>query len=130
GAVGVWEGSVLMKGHYNDGFGFEWAEVNGSEGSAVYRLTEPNTILIGKPGESLETVPVPDEHLVITGSPRDPKEGVPSTVFRYDLVYELTSAILEDRPAIPGFNHGAQAQRIADAVLESNQTGQWVDVTR
>ena len=47
-----------------------------------------------------------------------------------DLVYELTSAILEDRPAIPGFDHGAQAQRIADAVLESNQTGQWVDVSR
>ncbi len=129
GAVGVWEGSVLMKGHYNDGFGFEWAEVNGSEGSAVYRLTEPNTILIGKPGASMETVAVPDEHLVIAGSPRDPHAGVPSTVFRYDLVYELTTAILEDRPATPGFDHGASAQRIADAVLESNRTGQWVGVS-
>ena len=25
-------GKHVMKGHYNDGFGFEWAEVNGSEG--------------------------------------------------------------------------------------------------
>ena len=128
GAVGVWEGSTVMKGHHNNGFGWEWAEVNGSEGSAVYRLTEPNTILFGKPGESLQTVPVPDDCLVIEGSPRDPSQGVPSTVFRYDLVYELTSAIIEDRPAVPGFDHGAAAQAVADAVLKSNETGQWVDV--
>jgi predicted dehydrogenase len=128
GAVGVWEGSVLMKGHYNDGFGWEWAEVNGSEGTGVYRLTEPNTLLLGRPGESLQAVPVPDEYLVIPGSPRDPRAGVPSTVFRYDLVYELTSAIVEDRPAIPGFDHGARAQAVADAVLQSNASGRWIDI--
>jgi predicted dehydrogenase len=130
GAVGVWEGTTLAKGHYNDGFGWEWAEVNGSEGSAVYRLTEPNTILLGRHGRSLETVPVPDEFLVIDGSPRPPHEGVPSTVFRYDLVYELTSAIVEDRPAVPGFDHGAAAQAVADAVLESNRERKWVDVEK
>ena len=27
GAVGVWEGSTLMKGYHNDGVGYEWAEV-------------------------------------------------------------------------------------------------------
>ena len=128
GAVGVWEGSTVMKGHHNDGFGWEWAEVNGSEATGVYRLTEPNTILLGKPGESLEAVPVPDDCLVIESSPRDPSEGVPSTVFRYDLVYELTSAIIEDRPAVPGFDHGANAQAVADAVLQSNDSGKWVDV--
>jgi predicted dehydrogenase len=128
GAVGVWEGSTVMKGHHNNGFGWEWAEVNGSEGSAVYRLTEPNTILIGKHGGSLETVPVPEQFLVIEGSPRDPGEGVPSTVFRYDLVYELTSAIVADRPAVPGFDDGARSQAVADAVLESNERGTWVDV--
>ena len=128
GAVGVWEGSTVMKGHHNDGFGWEWAEVNGAEATGVYRLTEPNTILLGKPGESLEAVPVPDDCLVIESSPRDPSEGVPSTVFRYDLVYELTSAIIEDRPAVPGFDHGANAQAVADAVLQSNDSGKWVDV--
>ncbi len=128
GAVGVWEGSTVMKGHYNDGFGWEWAEVNGSTGSAVYRLTEPNTILMGKHHESLQAVPVPEEFLVIAGSPRDPQAGVPSTVFRYDLVYELTSAIVEDRPAVPGFDHGARAQFVADAVLESNETGSWINI--
>ena len=128
GAVGVWEGTTLAKGHHNDGFGWEWAEVNGSEGSAVYRLTEPNTILLGRHGQSLETVQVPEEFLVVDGSPRDPHEGVPATVFRYDLVYEFTSAIVEDRAAMPGFDHGAAAQAVADAVLESNQSRKWVDV--
>jgi predicted dehydrogenase len=128
GAVGVWEGTTLAKGHHNDGFGWEWAEVNGSEGTAVYRLTEPNTILLGRHGGSLEQVPVPHEFLVIPGSPRDPSQGVPSTVFRYDLVYELTSAIVEDRPAVPGFDHGALAQSVADAVLQSNEKRSWVDV--
>lgn len=128
GAVGVWEGSTLMKGHYNDGFGFEWAEVNGSEGSAVYRLTEPNTILVGRHNESLKTVPVPAEFLVAKGSPRNPREGVPSTVFRYDLVWEFVSAIVEGRDAVPGFDAGASAQLVADKVLESFEKQSWVRV--
>lgn len=128
GAVGVWEGSTLMKGYHNNGFGHEWAEVNGSEGSAVYRLQDPNNILLSRGGKPMESVPVPEEFLVIPGSPRKPHEGVPSTVFRYDLVYEFVSAIVEGRDAIPGFDHGARAQAVADAVLESYEKRTWVDV--
>jgi len=128
GAVGVWEGSTVMKGYHNDGFGHEWAEVNGSEGSAVYRLTDPNNLLLGRSGESLQSVPVPAEYLVPDGSPRDPAEGEPSTVFRYDLVWEFVSAIVEQRDAVPGFDHGASAQAVADAVLESFEQRQWISV--
>ena len=53
GAVGVWEGTTLAKGYHRDGFGHEWAEINGSEGSAVYRLHEPNVILLGSTGHDL-----------------------------------------------------------------------------
>lgn len=126
GAVGVWEGSTVMKGYHHNGFGHEWAEVNGSDASAVYRLQEPNVILVGKTGETMAPMEVPKEFLVIPGSPRDPSQGVPSTVFRYDLVYELTSAIVEDRPAVPGFDHGAAAQAVADAVLDSSDSMKWV----
>src|SRR5205814_1878743 len=63
GATAVWEGTTLAKGYGRNGFGHEWAEVNGSEGSAVYRLHEPNTILVGKTGQDLSTVPVPAEFL-------------------------------------------------------------------
>lgn len=128
GAVGVWEGSTLMKGYHNNGFGHEWAEINGSEGSAVYQLLEPNTILLGGRDKPMEKVPVPREFLAPAGSPRNPEEGVPSTVFRYDLVYELVSAIVEGRDASPGFDDGARAQAVADAVLTSYDEQRWVKI--
>ncbi len=128
GAVGVWEGSTLMKGHHNNGYGFEWAEINGSEKSAVYQLTDPNNILVGGHGESMQPVPVPAEFLVPDGSPRDPADGVPSDVFRYDLVWEFVSAIVEQHDPVPSFRDGASAQAVADAVLASDAERRWVDV--
>jgi predicted dehydrogenase len=127
GAVGVWEGTTLAKGYHRDGFGHEWAEINGSEGSAVYRLHEPNTILLGKTGQDLAPVAVPPEFLKPAESPRDPTQGKPATVFRYDLVWEFVSAIVEKRPAVPSFYDGLNAQIIADAVLESYEKRTWVE---
>jgi hypothetical protein len=49
-------------------------------------------------------------------------------VFRYDLVWELTSAIIEERDAVPGFHDGASAQAIADAVLDSFEQRRWIDI--
>jgi predicted dehydrogenase len=127
GATGVWEGTTLAKGYHRNGFGHEWAEINGSEGSAVYRLHEPNTILLGRIGHDLAPEPVPAEFLKPEGSPRDPSHGEPATVFRYDLVWEFLSAIVEGRQAIPSFLDGLNAQIVADAVLQSHRTRSWVD---
>jgi predicted dehydrogenase len=127
GATGVWEGTTLAKGYHRDGFGHEWAEINGSEASAVYRLHEPNTILMGKTGHDLASVPVPAEFLKPAGSPRDPAQGAAATVFRYDLMWEFISAIVERRPAVPSFYDGLNAQLVADAVLESHTQRRWVD---
>jgi len=127
GATGVWEGTTLAKGYGRDGFGHEWAEVNGSEASAVYRLHEPNTILLGRTGSDLAPVAVPDEFLKPEGSPRDSKDGKPATVFRYDLAWEFISAIVEGRPAVPSFYDGLNAQILADAVLESHAKRTWID---
>ena len=57
-------------------------------------LKKARRVSAGKHGESLEPIPVPPEYLVVEGSPRDPTQGVPSAVFRYDIIYELTSAIV------------------------------------
>jgi predicted dehydrogenase len=127
GATGVWEGTTLAKGYHRDGFGHEWAEVNGSEGSAVYRLHEPNTILLGSSGHDLAAESVPSEFLKPSGSPRDPGEGPPATVFRYDLMWEFISAIHERRPAVPSFYDGLNAQVVADAVLESYARRSWIE---
>ncbi|MBL8830434.1 MAG: Gfo/Idh/MocA family oxidoreductase, partial [Planctomycetaceae bacterium] len=128
GATGVWEGTTLAKGYHRDGFGHEWAEINGSEGSAVYRLHEPNTIMLGKTGSDLALVPVPPEFLKPAGSPRDPSEGKPATVFRYDLMWEFVSAIVEQRDAVPSFHDGWSAQVIADATLQSHAERRWIEI--
>lgn len=128
GATGVWEGTTLAKGYGLKGFGHEWAEVNGAEGSAVYRMHDPNRILLGKTGQDLDAVEVPSEFLVPAGSPRRAGEGEPATVFRYDLVWEFVSAIVGQRDAIPSFYDGLRAQIVADAVLESHDQRRWLEL--
>jgi predicted dehydrogenase len=128
GATGVWEGTTLAKGYQRNGFGHEWAEINGSQASAVYRLHQPNTLLLGRSGGDLEPIPVPRQFLSPAGSPRNPDEGVPSTVFRYDLVWEFVSAIVQRRAAVPSFYDGLKAQIVADAVLQSHAQRRWVEI--
>ncbi|HWB00086.1 MAG TPA: Gfo/Idh/MocA family oxidoreductase [Pirellulales bacterium] len=128
GATGVWEGTTLAKGYHRDGFGHEWAEINGSDASVVYRLHEPNSVLLGRTGSDLAPVEVPREFLKPAGSPRDPSQGKPATVFRYDLMWEFVSAIVERREAVPSFYDGASAQVIADAVLQSHAERRWIDI--
>lgn len=128
GATGVWEGTTLAKGYGMNGFGHEWAEINGSEGSAVYRMHEPNTILVGRTGKDLAPERVPSQFLKPAGSPRNPSEGVPATVFRYDLVWEFIDAIVTGRQAAPSFYDGLRAQVIADAVLKSHERKSWIEI--
>src|SRR6478609_6153263 len=128
GATGVWEGTTLPKGYGFDGFGHEWAEINGSEGTAVYRLHMPNQIMVGKTGQDLAPVDVPAEFLKPQDSPRNPKEGKPATIFRYDLVWEFVSAICEQREAVPSFYDGLKAQVVADSVLDSHTQRRWIDI--
>ena len=128
GGVGVWEGTTLAKGYGLQGFGHEWAEINGSEQSAVYRLHLPNQILLGRTGSDLAPVDVPAEFLKPAGSPRDVAKGEPATVFRYDLMWEFVSAILEKREAIPSFYDGLRAQIVADSVLQSFAEKRWVPI--
>lgn len=128
GATGVWEGTTLAKGYGFKGFGHEWAEINGSEGSAVYRLHMPNQIMVGKTGDDLKIVDVPAEFLKPADSPRSTTEGEPATLFRYDLVWEFVSAIVAKREASPSFYDGLQAQVVADAVLDSHARRVWTAI--
>ena len=54
----------------------------------------------------------------------------PATVFRYDLVWEFVSAIVDGREAVPSFYDGLQAQVIADAVLQSHDQRTWIDIPK
>lgn len=128
GAVGVWEGTTLAKGYGLNGFGHEWAEINGSEGSAVYRMHRPNEIWLGKTGSDLAPQKVPDAFLKPADSPRSIIDGEPATLFRYDLAWEFVSAIVEGRPATPCFKDGLNAQLVADAVLKSQEQRTWIEM--
>jgi predicted dehydrogenase len=128
GATGVWEGTTLAKGYHRGGFGHEWAEINGSEGSVVYQLHEPNRVLLGKTGQDLAPVVVPREFLKPAGSPRDPEQGEPATVFRYDLMWEFVSAIVAGRQAAPSFYDGLKAQAVADAAIASYRERRWIEM--
>jgi len=128
GATGVWEGTTLAKGYGLKGFGHEWAEINGSLASAVYRLHEPNRILLGRSGQDISPIDVPSEFLKPADSPRDPSHGEPATVFRYDLMWEFISAIVEQRDAVPSFYDGLRAQVVADAVLQSHEQRKWIAI--
>lgn len=130
GATGVWEGTTLAKGYAGGGFGHDWAEINGSAGTAIYRLREAHSLLLGKPGGELTEVPVPDEFLKPAESPRDPTAAAPAVGFRQDLVWEFVSAIREGRDAVPSFRDGWQAQVVADAAIQSDSRGSWVEIAR
>ena len=80
------------------------------------------------PGGDLAPEPVPAEFLKPADSPRDPSQGEPATVFRYDIMWEFISAIVEKRDAVPCFHDGLSAQVIADAVLQSKAERRWVDI--
>jgi predicted dehydrogenase len=128
GVTGVFEMTKLATGRGSGGKSLDYVEINGSEGSIVYRLHTPHQIEIGRRGGTMEVRQLDEEWLTVPGTPRDPREGDPLTVFRYDQSFEFISAIREGRAASPAFIDGARCQAVIDAILESSATRQWVDV--
>jgi len=127
GTTGVFEMGKLTKGYGPKG-DHDLAEFNGDKASAVYRLHAPDEILLGGREEPYRVVPVPEEFLKRPGSPRDPREGDPSQVFRFDQAWEFISAIREGRDAHPSFYEGMRAQAVADSIMLAVAERRWVDV--
>jgi predicted dehydrogenase len=130
GATAVLESSKMAFGRGSGPTGEDYVEINGSQGSFVYRLEKPHELLIGRPDGLLEPAPVPREFLTVPGSPRDPQAGDPLQGFRYDQGFEFVQAIVEKRAASPTFRDGSRAQGVMEAILRSAESRQWVDVTQ
>ena len=128
GATGVWEGTTLAKGYDRDGFGHEWAEINGSRrlGRLPAPRAEHDPARQDRPRPGARRRSPPSSSSRPTARATRP-QGEPATVFRYDLVWEFVSAIVEGRAAVPSFYDGLNAQIVADAVLESHDRRTWVD---
>lgn len=131
-ATGVFESTKAAVGRGDGSFSRDWCEVNGTEGSLVYRLERPHQLDVARAadGPGLETVEVPAEFLKPFGSPRDVSKDDPLQGFRYDQDYEFLQAIGEGRPCTPSFHDGVRAQAVMDAILRSAREGCWVDVPR
>jgi predicted dehydrogenase len=128
-ATGVLESSKLATGRGEGGRSQDYCEVNGSEGSLGFQLERPLELQIAKRGESgLRAVPVPKDFFRWPGSPRDPQAGDPLVTFRYDQDVEFIRAILEQRPCVPSFIDGANAQAVMDAAVLSANEKRWVDI--
>jgi predicted dehydrogenase len=128
-ATGVLESSKVATGRGEGARSQDYCELNGSEGTLVFQLERPLELQITKRGESsLRTVPVPKEFLKWPGSSRDPHAGDPAFVFRYDQDVEFIQAIVQQRPCVPSFKEGAQAQAVMDAAVLSAQEKRWVEV--
>ena len=130
-ATGVLESSKLATGRGEGARSQDYCEINGSEGTLLFQLSHPLELQITKRGESaLQTVRVPNEFLKWPGSPRDPIAGDPLITFRYDQDVEFIRAIVDQRPCVPSFIDGAQAQAVMDAALLSAKEKRWVDVPK
>jgi predicted dehydrogenase len=129
GATGVLESSKVATGRGEGARSQDYVEINGTEGSLVFQLEQPNQLQVTRKGQSsLQTVNVPTEFLKWPGSPRDPSVGDPVFVFRYDQNFEFIDAIRNQRPCKPSFYDGAVAQAVMDSALISARDGRWVDL--
>jgi predicted dehydrogenase len=128
GATAVLESTKMATGRGTGSHSEDYVEINGAEGTLVYRLERPHELLIGRPGGTLEARAVPEDLLTVRGSPRNPHEGDPLQGFRYDQGFEFVQAIVEGRPASPDFFDGSRTQAVIDAILLSAERGQWVDI--
>lgn len=130
GATGVLESSKIATGHNESMWSQDYVEINGSEGSIRYDTQRPHEIFTARKGDKkLEPRQIPSEFLVWPGSPRDPKQGDPLFVFRYDQTFEFIDAIRNQRRCFASFYEGALTQGVIDAALTSEKERRWVDVS-
>ncbi|MGH8188747.1 MAG: Gfo/Idh/MocA family protein, partial [Steroidobacteraceae bacterium] len=97
GVTAVLESTKVATGRGTYLHSEDFVEINGSNGTLVYRLENPHELLIGRPGQMLEAHAVPDHWLTAPGSPRNPLAGDPLQAFRYDQGFEFIQAIVEGR---------------------------------
>jgi predicted dehydrogenase len=128
GAVGVYESSKLAWGVGEGGRSPDDLDLHGSEGSIIYRMQTPDVLQIGKMGGSLETVRVPEEFVRPVGGVPGMLEGDPWQTFRYNEIFEFVDAIRHNRECVPSLADGARTQAVVDAVVQSSERRQWVEV--
>ncbi|NGO40170.1 Gfo/Idh/MocA family oxidoreductase [Limisphaera ngatamarikiensis] len=129
GATGVWESSKLATGRGESWQSPDTVELNGSHATFLYDTRQWNRLWLGRPGQTdLEPLDVPREFWTWPGSPRDPARGNPLITFRHDQTWEFIQAIREERPCAVTFRDGARVQEVMDAIAQSAEHHQWIEL--
>ena len=129
-ASAVLESTKTATGRGEGSEGEDFCEVNGTEGTAIYRLGDPLHIQIARKNGRLEREVVPPAWMKVSSSPRDPNAGDPRQTFRYDQNAEFVQAIEQRRACDPSFADGVRVQAVMDAIMQSAREGRTVDVDR
>ncbi|NLE45099.1 MAG: hypothetical protein GX620_10290 [Chloroflexi bacterium] len=133
GGTGVFEVSRLVPGRGAGQADYQYVEVNGSKGTALYELQDPLQLRLGlrEPFDEqrMITVPVPRRFFKVPGSLRDVGVDPPVIGFRYDQAFSFVQAIGGQKsPHLADFDDGWQCQMVLDAVAVATQERRWVDV--
>jgi predicted dehydrogenase len=125
GAVGTLEASRFSSGHKNA----HTVEIEGSKGSLKFDLERLNEIeLLREGSRGFETILVtdPDDPYVDHWWPPGHVVGWEHTFVHEN--YEFLNAVASGEEHEPSFGDGLAVQRVLDAIEESDERGEWVDV--
>lgn len=91
------------------------------------QLEGADTIRMAKEGEPFQTVEIPAEYMAGVDRTHSFFGQRPAIFMHQHHGGSLfVDAILENRPATPGFYDGWKAQQAIDAILASYESGNWV----
>ena len=131
GATGVFESSKLCRGYGRGDAGVDDFEVNGDGGSAFFRLGTPLQLSVGRPGGTMETVPVPEAFSAsVAAGLATVAADDPGAAFRDNQMYAFIDAIRSGRDCSPNFLDGARVMAVIEAVQRSAAGGRAVDVVQ
>ncbi len=128
GVMGMFEASRAHSGRHNQ----QWFEVNGTEGSIHFELERLNELQVYFERDGMlrgwRTILVTEkEHPYIKyWWPAGHLLGWEHTVNHQ--FYEFLKAIEGNYQPVPGFEEGARAQRVLEAVVKSQKENRWVSV--
>ncbi len=130
GALGTFEATRFAGGRKN----YHAWEVNGSKASIGWNFEDMNYLDLWKGGEG----PQQGYRKVLATHPQTPgwRAWWPDGhIIGYgecfvNEVFEMLSAIAEDRQPVPGFEDGLRCQAVLEAVVRSAETRQWTPVPK
>lgn len=136
GSMGTFESTRYARGRKN----FNTFEMNGEQGSVFFDLEDPQYLSYFKyadpnTGEKVEDHLTGWQKIHVTNfeHPYMDKWWVPGCTIGYEHTFinalaDFLEGLETGKPVQPDFRCGLRTQKVCDAVLESAQSGQWVDI--